>query len=247
MAVLAFNNAQTRVAQVDGGQNDTDQLAAAADAIVEVVQDWNARKNWKWLLQDNSDDPIDLVGNQAVYDLPALTKAPYTARFISQNKTLIYTEQRHVDRIIRDQASSGFTSHYTLFNTDQVGGTYVANTPQDQAGYIKLIRAPTGAATDELLVRYYRLLATPTGTNNLDVLDRYQSAMLAGARFKYLASKSSNPQKIQMWQQISENLFRWMVADDSGVKEDDQPRLLPQTEYGFAYGSNDLLTDLWST
>lgn len=52
--MLSYTNAQTNVARILGASGDTVQLAAAADSLLEAIQEWNIRHDWSYLLMDSS-------------------------------------------------------------------------------------------------------------------------------------------------------------------------------------------------
>jgi len=241
---ITFANAKIAVARTDGGQNDADQLSAAGDALLNAIQKWNLRKNWRFLLIDNSGDPIDIVEGTDTYALPFPFKRPYTARLLSRNRTLKWTEQRHVDRSIRDQTANGLVSHYTLFN----GATdFDSSTSSGQVGSIKLIKSPSYTLADDLVVRYYRPIAEPAGdATTMDVPDRYVFALITLGKYFYLVDKDTENARLQAHMQDAEVQFRQCVSEDQGVMEDDEARLIPQTEYGAAFGATDLPPDPWS-
>lgn len=233
MAAL-FSTAKIYVARTIGGQNDADQLAAAGDAIKEALEEWNLRRNWNYLLMDNSDDPIDIVAGTSTYDLPTTVKEPYTCRLLSKTRALQWVDQRYVDRVIRDQSLQDIPSHYTLFN----GATaFEASSAMDtQIGRLKLFPTPGYSASAELLVRYYRLIQSPSSDLvYIDVPDRYLFAALARAKYYFMVNKDAESARTAHHDQVSETLFRKVQADDENQEERDV-RLHPQVETGTAFG-----------
>jgi len=52
---ITFANAKIYVARALGAEGSTTQLAAAADAIAAAIEEWNLRRDWRWLLMDTRD------------------------------------------------------------------------------------------------------------------------------------------------------------------------------------------------
>jgi hypothetical protein len=228
-----FSTAKIYVARTIGGQNDTDQLNAAGDAIKEAIEEWNLRRNWNYLLMDNSDDPIDLVAGTSTYTLPSTIKEQYTARLLSNTRTLEWVDQRYVDRIVRNQTVTGTPTHYTIFNGSTAFG---ASALSSQVGRIKLIPTPINSASNELLVRYYRTIESPSAdVSYIDTPDRFLFAMLARAKYYFMVNKDAESGRTAHHFDWSEKLFMKVVADDENYEERDV-RLIPQVESGQAFG-----------
>lgn len=240
--MATFESAKVWVARSIGGQNDPDQLNAAGDAIKETIQEWNLRRNWNFLLTDNSTDPIDIVQGQELYALPAAIKEPHTARLLSLNRTLVYVLQRDIDRVVRSQTTEGYPSHYTLYN----GATpFSSMTLETQVGFVKLLPVPAYSQVDDLLLRYYRNIADPViDADLIDCPDRFLFALLARAKYYYLVNKDAESARTQHLLEQSERLWREVVADDEG-QEDRDVRLISQMEYGAAFGPHSAAQDWW--
>lgn len=240
--MATFDTAKVWVARTIGGQNDPDQLAAAGDAIKEAIQEWNLRRNWNFLLMDNSDDPIDVEAGTELYTLPSTIREPHSARLLSQNRTLSYVIQRDVDRAVRSQSTQGIPTHYTLYN----GSTpFSADTLENQVGWVKLIPIPSYSSLDELLIRYYRTIRDPNiDSDTIDVPDRFLFALLARAKYYYMVNKDAESARTQhLWDQ-SERLWMQVVADDEG-QEDRDVRFIPQMEHGAAFGPDLKEPQIW--
>src|SRR5258705_6488426 len=51
---ISYTNSQTYVARALGNAGDSDQLAAASDAIKAAIQEWNLRQDFRYLDMDTS-------------------------------------------------------------------------------------------------------------------------------------------------------------------------------------------------
>lgn len=225
--------AKIYVARTIGGQNDLDQLAAAGDAIKEAIEDWNLRRNWNYLLMDNSDAPIDIVAGTHTYDLQSTVKDQYTARLMSKTRTLQWVDMRHYDQIVRDVTQQSIPSHYTIFNASTA---FNASAVSTQVGRVRLLPTPSYTQNDELLVRYYRLIESPsTDFTYIDVPDRYLFALLARSKYYFMVNKDAESARTVHHDQISHELYKKCETEDEGY-EDREVVLKPQTSYGQAFG-----------
>jgi len=290
---ITYTNAQTAVARILGASGDSVQLAAAADSILEAIQEWNIRHDFSFLLMDTSNGfsvalcagagaqpvvttttvngfaganvgqtvtgtnipasttiltvdsttqitlsanlsgtvgatvtfsaDIPVISGTDTYNLPSPIGRPYSARLLTNEDTLIYKEQREIDRAFQTQTASGSPIYYNLFNTTSF-------TVGRQNGRIRLFPPPGHA--DTLRVRYYRPIAEPAaGSDNLDVLDQYVYALLALAKYFFLRDHDAESTRLQELKERAELQFRQVVARDEQRTEDNDMALSPQMDH----------------
>ena len=289
---ITYTNAQTAVARILGASGDTVQLAAAADSILEAIQEWNIRHDWSFLLMDTSNGfsvasstiagdgitvttsvangfagvnvgqtvtgtgvpasttvasitsttvivlsqaatpatvtltfsaNIPVISGTDTYFLPSPIGRPYSARLLTNGDTLIYKEQREIDREFWDQTQAGTPIYYNLFNTTSF-------TTGRQNGRIRLFPSP--GKSDTLLVRYYRPIAEPSsGSDNLDVPDQYVYALLALAKYFFLRDHDAESVRLQEVKERAELQFRQAKARDEQRTEDNDMSLVAQMEH----------------
>lgn len=221
---MTYANAKIYVARIIGGQNDTNVLAWAGDSIQASIQDWNTEHDWKFLLQDNSASPISVVAGTDTYTLPTAFRKPYTARLLTNPRTLEWIDLRMFDRMVPNQSAQSTPTHYTMFNPT----SFDASTPLAK---IKLMGAP--GAADQLLVRYYRPIAAPSGANDvIDIPDLYLYKFLDYARGHFLLTKDPRNEKAPMWVSLMAKKLEEAISDDDDDTEDDDVRFMSQMEQG---------------
>ena len=69
MSSLLWQDAIARVARVLGGTSDPDLLQASRDFLRETLQDWEVRREWRYL--NTVADDISVVAGTEEYELPA--------------------------------------------------------------------------------------------------------------------------------------------------------------------------------
>ena len=122
---------------------------------------------------------ITLVPGTNDYAVPTDFFAPYTARLLTNKRTLTYREPRWWDRVIVDQTVLGTPSDYGMFNE------YSELTQNYGTKRIRFDRVPD--ITDTLHLKYYRAFNT-TGSN-VDIPDEFLYQFLDYARGVLLATK----------------------------------------------------------
>lgn len=221
---MSFTNAKTYVARVIGGQNDANLLAWAADSIQASIQDWNTGHDWSYLLMDNASSPISVVAGTDTYTLPTAFKKPYTARLLTNPRTLEWIDPRVYDRMVPVQTQQTTPTHYTVYNPSSFD-------PAVQANKLKLIGVP--GAADTLLVRYYRPIAAPSaGSDLIDIPDLYLYKFLDYARGHFLLTKDPRNEKAPMWVSLMAKKLAEAVSEDDDDTEDENIRFMSQMEVG---------------
>lgn len=204
MSTMTWGQAKNTIAQVVGGQDDSDALQAAEDALSTIFEDWNTRRNWQFL-QVQADD-IAVVSGTNTYDLPTAFKKPYSAMLVNSPRVLWYTTRREYNRMRPSQSFVAYPTHYTLFN--------VAST-----GKIELI--PSCGVNEVLRVWYYRLMSERGEDDDLlDTLGRYTTYMLDAAKARLLGIRGPT-EKLPFWQGQAEAGFAKAQADDEGIPDED--------------------------
>lgn len=288
-----YTDSQTYVARILGASGDSVQLAAAADAILAAIQEWNLRADFSYLLMDTSNGftvtgctsdggtpatittsvangfagvninqtitnsasatstvasitsttvivlagalatgsgtmtfsaNIPVISGTQTYNLPSPVGRPYTARLLSNERTLKFKEQREIDNAFIVQATNRTPTFYNIFNS-------ASFTTSRQNGKIRLFPIP--AASETLLVRYFRPIAEPSaGGDNLDVPDQYVYALLELARYYFLKDHDSETTRLGETKERAELLYRQVKARDEQSTEDHEMSLVPQMEHG---------------
>lgn len=167
---------------------------------------------------------IPVVAATDTYNLPSPIGRPYSARILSNPRTLLFKEQREIDRIFYSQTSNTTPFWYNLYNSTSF-------TTGRQNGKIRLF--PTPSTGDTLRVRYYRPIAEPASdSDNLDVPDTYVYALLELARYYFLKDHDSETTRLQETKERAELQFRQVIARDEQGTEDKDMCLIPQMESG---------------
>lgn len=215
MSVLPWSEAISRVARVLGGTSDPDLLGASRDFLRETLQDWETRREWRYL--NTIADDIAVVSGTQEYDLPSAFKKPYTAYLSGSFQPLGY-----IERYEWDKRNSGLTSpstpcYYTLYNYNETG---------------QVALWPSPSVNDTLKVLYIRAI-THEGADDvaLDIPARWEGYILAGARYRLLGSKEGS-EKASFWGQEYERGFLKAVADDGRIPD----AFLAFTHGGFPAG-----------
>lgn len=164
------------------------------------------------------------------YNLPSPVKRPFTARLQTNYRTLMYRDQRWIDRAFVNQTPNSTPSYYNTFNTL----SFVASPTVASSGQNGVVRVfPIPGSVDTLRMRYYRPIAQPSGDSDiLDVLDRYVYALLELAAYYFLRGHDSENPRTGEVKERAEMLFRRAVADDTNRTEDNEISLVPQMEHG---------------
>jgi len=290
---IRFDNAKTLVARSLGNAGDTDQVAAAGDAILQAIEEWNLRADWRYLNMDTAlgftvlscivaiNNPvvttavasffgvnkgvtvtgagipngttvlsvdntsqitlsanatnsatvtltfggdIPLVSGTATYNLPSPVKRIYDARLTVNQRTLIWKDQREIDRLFGgDLTTQGTPEFFNTFNATSFSAAA-------QNGVIKLYRTPS--AVDTLRVRYYRPIAEPVNASDLlDTLDRYVYALLDLAQYYYMRNHDADNPRTNEMKERAESNFRKCVFDDVSATEEADNAFIPQIEH----------------
>ena len=169
---------------------------------------------------------IPIISGTATYNLPSPMGRPYSALLNTNQETLVWKEQREIDRIYQIQNNAGTPVFYNIFNSTSFA-------PGRQNGKVRLYPIPSGS--DVLRVRYFRPIAEPsTGSDLLDVPDTYVWALLGLARYFFLMDHDSESQRLQEVKERAELQFRMVMARDQQGSEDNDMGLVPQMDHGFS-------------
>lgn len=212
MSILPWSDAIARVARVLGGTSDPDLLGASRDFLRETLQDWETRREWRYL-NTVADDIAVASASGGEYELPATFKKPYTAYLSGTQTPLQYIERFEWDKRQNGQNSASTPGYYTLYN-------------YAETGMVALWPPPSHA--DTLKVLYVRNITHEASDDTaVDIPARWEGYILAGARFRLLGSKEGS-EKAQFWGQQYEQGFLKAVADDVRI---------PDSFMGFTHSS----------
>lgn len=229
---MTFLQAKQEVSRNVGGSALSAQLTIAGQAIQSAIRYMNTRHSWEFRLVTLSDIPVS--SGTATYALTAPSTAIkdiYTARLKVNKRTLFFVRQREVDRVVRDQEQNEIPMGYTTVRS----ATGVS---------IKLL--PTPSVGETLQVRVYETIDdTYADGDNLGVPDDYLPALLHRARYEFLIDRDAEDTRAERFLAESERLLVEAIRDDAGEPDEDI-RLIPQNEWGFAMGPNPIsdLVDL---
>lgn len=211
---LTWDDAVLSVSSAASGSHQAENLAVARQALRETIQYWNSRKRWQFL-QVTADD-ITLVAGTDTYDLPTNFAKPYGALLSGSETPLHYLPLRLWNQFTGGYSTSGRSCYYTLFNSPTTG-------------QVRLLPPPDNAADGPLKVHYYRnIIDVAGGSDYLDILSAFEGALLAGARFRYLAMKGDESAKISVWSALAEQGLSFAISTDNDI---------PDESIGFVPGS----------
>jgi len=203
---LTWADAVLSVASAASGAHQAENKQVARQSLRETIQYWNSRKRWQFL-QVLADD-ITLVAGTDTYDLPTNFAKPYTALLLGSETPLTYLPRRLWDKFTGGYAISGRPCYYTLFNAPTTG-------------QVQLLPPPDSAADGPLKIRYYRNMIDVAGEDDfLDILGAFEGALLAGARFRYLAMKGDESTKISVWSALAEQGLSFAISTDNDIPDE---------------------------
>lgn len=218
---ITWGQGKNRVASVAGSAGDSDQLALAGYFLTEALQNWEAAKNWKYLITSTS---ISITSGTSTYDLPADFKKPYSLRTTTTSpRVLEYIDKRFYDQLRPNQSGSTIPTGYMLIDKDGLG---------------KFELVPANNLTDTLLMYYYRRHTIPSGiiagttASDATVMDfpaAYTNYLFAWARALYLANKGGEDQRMDFWMRL---------AVDGLAKARGEDEFLPDDVPGFYVAPN---------
>ncbi len=197
MSELTWTSAIARVAGSVSLKSAGDAQAAAKDALIETLQDWDTRRDWKFTQVVAPD--ISLTPGTESVDLPSAFKKPYAAYLVNSRRPLWYAERGNWHRAAPGYVDQSIPFWYTLFNNLSTG---------------KADLFPICGITDTLVLLYYRPLTYEDSDNAaLDIPRRWESYILHGA--KALLNLGKGTQK-------ADHYFALYEAGIKRAKEDDQ-------------------------
>lgn len=164
---------------------------------------------------------IPLVAGTTRYNLPSNFARPYTARLLTNPRTLEYVKLRLIDRKVSNQNVSGVPVLYTIYNVH----TFSVSA---QHKHIRLYPSPS--ITDNLFVKYYRSM-DPASTT-IDIPDEYLYVFLDDARVHLMKAKSEDDPRLPILMSEVQTGIARCVSDDEEETEDEDVRLLSQMEAG---------------
>lgn len=224
-AVVTTTNsfAGVNVGQTVTGTNiPASTTVSSVDSSTQITLSQNLSGTVGATVTFSADIPVRV--GVAIYNLPTPIKRPYDARLITNERTLIWKDQRELDRLFSATLSTqGIPEFWNTFNS----ATFSTAT---QNGKIQLYRTPD--ATDTLRVRYYRPIAEPsTGSDNLDVIDRYVYPLLELAKYYYMKDKDSDNPRTNETKERAEHLLRKAIGEDMQGTEENDLAFVPQIEH----------------
>jgi len=164
---------------------------------------------------------IPLRADTQTYNLPSTFGKPYTARLISNPRTLKYYRLREIDRKVANQDRGGTPSHYTIYNV---------HTFQVAAQHRHLRLYPTPSAADSLHLKFYRSMSLTATT--VDIPDEYLYDLLDDARAHLLQRQSEDDPRLPLLLQEAKTGLARAIADDDEESEDEDIRFISQQEAG---------------
>lgn len=175
---------------------------------------------------------IPVIAGTSVYNLPSPFKRPYSARLMTNERTLVWKDRNFIDRSFANQSPHQSPAFYTAYNPD----TFVASTRQN--GRVELF--PTSSEADTLRVRFFRPIGEPSsGSDVIDVLDRHVYALLERGKFYYMKNKDSENVRTQHTDILSMRLLTKAIRDDREASLDRDKVMTPQIEWGWTRLIND--------
>ena len=203
MSSLTWSKAAARVAGVISGAKQPDSLAAAKDSLIETLQDWDSRADWRFTQVVAPD--IAITGSTDTFDLPTNFKKPYVAYLVSAQTPLWYVERANWHRVFPGTGTVRQTpKFYTLYNESDTG---------------KGDLFPLSGITDTLVVLYYRsMIYEDSDTALLDLPKRWEGYLLHGARALLSLSKQAS-QKSDRFMQLYEAGIAKAKQDDRRVPD----------------------------
>lgn len=201
MSTMSWLDAAQRVSRVVGGRSDPDTLSAARDFIRETLQDWDVRRDWRYL--HTIADDISVTAGSATADLPAPFKKPYLA-YVNGLNALAYIERFEWDKVVSGVNAASTPCYYSLYN-------------QESRGKIELWPPSSIAAT--LKVLYIRSpLFEGSDDEAIDIPARWEGYILAGARYRLVGSKEGS-EKAEFWKREYEGGVVKAVGDDNRIPD----------------------------
>lgn len=273
---------------------DADRTAAAKDAIKAAIEEWNLRRDWRYLMMDsrngftvaactsNGANPsvittttpngfagvnvgqtatglsgtatvasvasnylsftaveqvtggpvtltfsgdIPIIVGVDLYNLPTTIKRMYSVRLLTNERTLMWRDQRETDRRFISQTQQATPAYYNNFND----ATFSTAKP-----YGRLRIFPISGVTDTCRVRYYRPIAQPSGDSDiLDMPDRYTYAVLILARYYFLVGYNAENTRTGEMKERSEFLFKQAAKDDHYATADRDVKMTAYVDWGY--------------
>jgi len=166
MSSLTWSAACGRIAGAASGARQPDTLAAARDALMETLQDWDSRHDWRFT-QVVADD-ITVTASTDTFELPTNYKKPYVAYLVSNKVPLWFIERGNWHRAFPGQTDRQIPRYYTLYNDNETG-----------LGELY----PLCGVGDTLKVLYYRSMTYSDSDDAvLDIPKRWEGYILHGAK-----------------------------------------------------------------
>lgn len=200
MSTMSWTEASRRVARVVGGRSDPDALEAARDFLRETLQDWDTRRDWRYL--HTIADDIAIVPGDEGADLPSAFKKPYNA-YLDGISPLTYIERFEWDKRTAGIPGPGQPAFYSLFNVENRG---------------RIELWPHSSISATLKVLYTRSPGFVADDEPLDIPERWEGYILAGARYRLVGSKEGS-EKAQFWKKEYEDGVGKAVADDNRIPD----------------------------
>lgn len=174
---------------------------------------------------------IPIVAGTQDYNLPTDFFAAYTARTITNPRTLTWRDQRYWDRIIVNQTVRGFPAEYTTYNP-------ISDETQN-FGTQRLKLDVIPQANDTLRLRYYREF-NQTGTY-IDVPDQFLYPFLDYARGVLLATKKAADDPAAFLQSATQGAEASLEQDQEPTEDNDMDSYLKSQ-----YEMGPLQRNLWN-
>lgn len=204
-----------------GVPNGTTVLSVQSSSQITMSQ--NATAGGTVTLTFGGDIP--LVAGTNTYNMPYPIKRVYDARLTVNERTLIWKDQREIDRLFGSNLNTQGVPEF--FNTFNFTSFSALNAPN---GVIRIYRTPS--ASDTLRVRFYRPIAEPVNGNDLlDVLDRYVYALLDLAKYYYMRDHDADNPRTSEIKERAEKMFRMCWQDDTEGSEEADRAFVPQIEH----------------
>lgn len=202
MSALTWGAATARIAGAISGRNQPDSLGAARDALIETLQDWDTRHDWKFTQVVADDIAVDSSTDS--FSLPTNFKTPYVAYLVTNRKPLWYVERGNWHRMFPGEIARQIPAYYTLYNNDSTG-----------AGEL----FPLCGIADTLVVLYYRSIIYEDDDGAvLDIPKRWEGYILDGAKSKLSLGKSAGD-KTDRYQLRYENGIKRAKENDRRVPD----------------------------
>lgn len=170
---------------------------------------------------------IPVIANTSIYNLPNPVKHVYSARLLTNARTLEYRPNIVIDHLYDwDQTTPAIPRFFNFENTSTFS-------PNFENGVIRI--GPIPSASDTMQIRYHRPINTPSADADLiDVPDRYVYPLLTLARYYFLVNYDAENPRTGETKERAEFMFKKCRWDDASKNPMREIRFIPYNEWGWS-------------